>query len=504
LSLPRLLPVAAALLLAVAVALVSPRLVPYDMDEFAAYHPLGCHAFPASAKHNAFRESCGEYDLTPPLLGRALPLRSYTYIGSPPVALYYPLWRAIGEPVSVRVQGALFLLASVALAGRLVGTTFPRALLALLVFPALPGAILFDTGPVGISLVLLLGALLLVDVRAPPSRAVGLCAGAGFLAFLGFWVKPVFAWALPALALRAWRAPSRRGSPAWPRLLAFGLALAAPATVLLLSLTASGRPYLSVLRVADFSAAPEAAVAVASRLAAHLASGASVAPRVLTWPPSPVDLVPLAVAAAVLGLAMRERERRRAVLPWLGAALLTFAATVWSGRAGQAHHLAFSLVFLFLALAAALGPPPASRRLVVGAGLAALALAASLAARWPAVAVHPRSNHARDRLLAWVRASGRDRSSVQLHASWGTYYIAHLFGHESQIVLFSRKFGRDEELVRRARAIATGEKRTVLLLTCEPERVDPQVVESILGPPVATRRFDNWLALDYVPPLAAR
>lgn len=491
-------------LLVLGAALVSPRLIPFDMDEFAAYHPLGCHAFPLSAKHDEFRERCGEYDLTPPFLGRPLPLRSYTYIGSLPVAFFYPLWRVIHAPVSVRIQGALFLLAIAALGARVAGTSFPRSLLALLVFPALPGAIVVDTGPVGLSLVLLLGALLLLRGReeSPGRPAVISAAVAGVLAFLGFWVKPVFAWCVPALALWTWGSQVRRASSPRARILAFGLALALPAAWLMLSRTSSGRPYLDVLRVADFSAEPEVAGVVASRLAGHLASGASLAPRVLTWPASPLDRLPLAVGAALLGYGLLKCERRRGVLLWLGAAALTFGVTVWSGRAGPAHHLAFSLVFVFLAMATALGPPPGARGLVVGTGLALLVLAISLAWRYQAVETHPRSNHARDRLLTWIRATGRDRTAVQLHASWGTYYIAHLFGHPRQVVLFSKKFARDEDHLSRARAIASAERRILLLITCEPERMDWAVVERVLGRPAASHRFGNWLAFDYVLPVA--
>lgn len=505
-KLRRLLPSVAIVLLVLAAALVSPQYIPYDMDEFAAYHPIGCGAFPSSAKHDVFRERCGEYDLTPPLLGRPLPLRSYTYIGSLPVAVFYPFWRTLRSPVSVRLQGALFLLVIAALASRLVSTSFPRGVLALLVFPALPGAIVVDTGPVGISLLLLLCALLLLgrSAREAGPRALRWAAGAGALAFLGFWVKPVFAWSFPALALWIWRTHARRGRALWQPAVAFGLALALPAAWLMLSRTASGKPYLDVLRVADFSAEPEVAGVVASRLVGHLASGASLAPRVLTWPPSPLDRLPLAVGAVLLGCGLVRRDRRSAVLLWLGAAALTFGVTVWSGRAGPAHHLAFSLLFVFLALATALGPPPAARGLALGTGLALLLLATSLAWRFPEVEVHPRSNHARDRLLAWVRATGRDRMAVQLHASWGTYYIAHLFGHPHQIVLFSKKFARDEAHLTEARAIAEAERRPLLLITCEPERMDWAVLDKVLGRPDASHRFDNWLAFDYVLPVGKR
>ena len=68
-----------------AAAALSPRAVPFDMDEFAAYHALGCAAYPLSRQLNVYRERCADDDLVPPLVSRPLPLRSYLYIGSLPV-----------------------------------------------------------------------------------------------------------------------------------------------------------------------------------------------------------------------------------------------------------------------------------------------------------------------------------------------------------------------------------------------------------------------------------
>src|SRR5437867_1654254 len=78
---------------------------------------------------------------------------------------------------------------------------FGTMLLAAFIFPLFPGAFLVDTGPVGISLVLLAAVLLLVGAaaRAETTRRAWLpAAAAGAIAFLGVWVKLNFAWLLPA------------------------------------------------------------------------------------------------------------------------------------------------------------------------------------------------------------------------------------------------------------------------------------------------------------------
>jgi hypothetical protein len=332
---------------------------------------------------------------------------------------------------------------------------------------------------------------------------VALATAAGFACFLGVWIKLVFAWCLPAVtAALAWRLfwgkearvepPSRAASA----LAAFLAALLVPTAWLLLSLTAEGTPYYEVLRTGRFSLEGEALGTVASNLAAYLVNGSAVVSRSMTWPWSPLDLLPLLLAAAILAAGLAG-PRRRVVASWLGGAVLTFAVTAISGRAQAAHHFVFSLFFLVLALASALGPPGGNRGLVRASGALVLFFGASLLWRGPAVLVNPKSNLAKDQLLAWVREGGLDRRTVELHASWGTYYIAHLFGDPGEIVLFSRKFARDPHYLAEARAVAEKEGRGILLITGEPERLELEVVEGVLGPPLATRRFQNWWAFEY-------
>jgi hypothetical protein len=183
---------------------------------------------------------------------------------------------------------------------------------------------------------------------------------------------------------------------------------------------------------------------------------------------------------------------------WLAAALLTFGGTVLSGRALAGHHLAFTLGFLFLALGAAISVLP--RPGVAAAGAAIALFWGSLAVRAPRARVEPHSNAAKDELLSWIRAEGLDRRTVQLHASWGTYYIAHLFGAPEEIVLFSRKFAREGDYLEAARGLAEAEGRGLVLIACEPERVRTDVIEAILGPPAAERGFGNWRVIEYRPP----
>ncbi|PYQ00820.1 MAG: hypothetical protein DMF83_27230 [Acidobacteria bacterium] len=122
----------------------------------------------------------------------------------------------------------------------------------------------------------------------------------------------------------------------------------------------------------------------------------------------------------------------------------------------------------------------------------------SLVARWPAATIDPRDSLAKDRLLAFVRSSGLDRRSVQLHVSWGTYYIAHLFGARDQAVLFSRKFPDDPGMLAFARAAADARGRGVLVVTRRLDKLQTEAMGAVLGAPLVTHAFDDWWAVEYL------
>jgi hypothetical protein len=183
---------------------LSPRWVPFSMDEFVHFHALGCQVFPLEQASMPGLEACGSYDMRPPLLPWPLPLRSYRYIGSLPAWLFAPAWALARAPWVARVQGALCFLGSVALAAHLARARRSSALLAALLLPVYLGSFVVDIGPVGPSLLALLGALASLRralSRAAPGRAAAWGALAGLLVFAGIWTKLVFVWVLPGLVL---------------------------------------------------------------------------------------------------------------------------------------------------------------------------------------------------------------------------------------------------------------------------------------------------------------
>lgn len=499
---------AGATLLLVA-AWLSPRAIPYNMDEFVHYHALGCATAELSRHLPLIRDGCGYYDLSLPFTFTPLPLRSYAYIGSLPSLPFYPLWRVVRDPVAARLQGAIFFLAWLWLATRLLRVRPVALVTASLVFPLFLATFVVDEGPVGLSALLFVGALLgarrTIDAGGG-RRAAAWAVLAGFLLFLGLWVKLVFAWWLPAVAVFALEEVRRRSVSTGEgvrrhtgAILAGLLALLLPTLVLLASVDRDGRPYAVAFRGSGVSTEPDAVEAVAIGLGRYVIDASLVAPRNLALPSWPVDALPVVLSAAILGLGLwRGTGGRREVAGWAALAALTFGLVASSRHSRWPHHFAFPLLLLVLALATALDRLRPRARLAV-ATLAVL-FWATLAVRLPAGSSPADSSAEKDQLLALVRTGGLDRESLQLHTSWGTYYIAQLFGDPGRLLVYMRGAPDDPRRLEEARALARARGRKVLLISARRwERVQTPAVEATLGRPVRTWRRGTWWAVEYDP-----
>jgi hypothetical protein len=372
--------VAAAVLL-LTVAWTSPRAIPFNMDEFVHYHALGCASAPRSRELPLIRDGCGYFDLRLPLAAAPLPLRAYSYIGSLPAVPFYPFWKV---------------LLWAALAARLLRVRVSAVVTAGLVFPVWLATFVVDEGPIGLSALLLLLALAVARraLATPrPGASAAWAAGSGLALFLGLWTKLVFAWWLPAFLVFAVEEARRRGlSPATlarrhaPTLLAGALAALLPTALLLASTDRDGRPYAAVLWRGNLSAEPGDVEAVAVRLVRYVTDGSLAAPRNLTLPSWPVDLLPLVLSVALLGVGWCWSGRRREIATWAGLSALTFAFVASSGYSRWPHHFAFPLLLLVFALALCVDRLPARWRF---ASVVVVALFwATLVVRLP-LAVYP-------------------------------------------------------------------------------------------------------------------
>ena len=491
-----------------AAAWLSPRVVPYNMDEFVHYHALGCADAPRARELPTIRDGCGYYDLRPPFTSTPLPLRSYLYIGSVPVAPFYPFWRLVRDPVAVRLAGAVCFLVCSVLAARLLGVSATSIATASLVFPVWVATFLVDEGPVGLSVTLLLLALLAIRraLAAPPSRdAAAWAVAAGGALFLGLWTKLVFAWWLPIVAVFVLEEARRQGlstaslvQSRRAALLAGALALGVPTLLLLASLDGNGRPYVEALRQGGLSTEPEDVEAVAVRLSAYVTDGSLVAPRNVLLDSSVLDVLPLVVSVGLLALAVARRARRREIATWALLAAATFAFVAASGHSRWPHHFAFPLLPLVLALALALDGLALRERLAAAALVAVFW--ASVGARLPAARVPGESSADKDRLLAFVRERGLDRQALQVHSSWGTYYIAQLFGDRERMLVYTRRIMDDPDRLRQMADLAREKGRPLLLVSSRRwERLHTPAVEAAFGPPQHTWQFGPWWAVEYQP-----
>jgi hypothetical protein len=491
----------------VAVAVSSPRVLPYNMDEFVHYHALGCATAPLGKDLPSFRDGCGLYDLRVPFTQTWLPLRSYYYIGSLPAAPFYPFWLLLHGPVAARVQGALYFVVFVLLAARLLRVRPVLVLLASVVFPVFTLAFFADQGPVGLSVVLLLVALLAVRrslVADGSGGAVAWSTVAGLVCFLGLWVKLIFAWWLPAVALFA-VAEGRRHHDGLSTvlrrvrfaLLGGALALLVPTLVLLSSVDVDGRSYGAALSRGRLSAEPAHLGAGAGRLSQYLTNASLLAPRNISLSPSALDVLPVALSALLLVMALSRRDPRRGeIAGWLLLGLFTFGLASTSAFTRWPHHFVFPALFLVLALARTLDLSGRSVRVV--AAVLVVLFWASLALRW-SNAVYPRdSSPGKDELLSFVRERGLDRDTLQVHASWGTYYLAQLFGDPERMVVFVKGIPDDRRQLKEVACLARERGRRLLLISSRRWlRIQTSLVDDVLGRPAQTWRFGGWWAVAY-------
>ena len=478
------------------------------MDEFVHYHALGCATAPLGRDLPAFRDGCGLYDLRLPLTTRPLPLRSYYYIGSLPVVPFYPFWKLLDDPVAARLQGALFLVIWAGLAAKLLRVRWTSVGLAALLFPSFAAGFMVDEGPVGLPAILLLSGLLCARRAFEIERraaAVAWAALAGFTCFLGLWTKLVFAcWALAIVVLVAVEGLRRHASPgallrARAPALAAGLAgFALPTLLLLASVDREGRPYAAALRRGRLTPSLTAVAERAAHLARDAFDASVLAPRNLTLPTSALDLVPPLAATLLLSWAVGRGLRRGEVLLWLGVSVPTLALIASSEFAQWPHHAHYPMLLLVLALALAIDGSGRAGRLAAAA--AAALLVTSLGARLPHATYPVESSPDKDRLLRFVRERQLDRTAFQAHTSWGTYYIAQLFGDPARQLVYIKGLSDDATQLAEVSRLAREAGRPVLLLSSRrKERLQTPAVDAILGPAGESWHFGSWAAVEYHP-----
>lgn len=518
-ALRRLLPELLVCVLVLAAAALSPRLWPYNMDEFSAYHVLGCLRSGLGLQYNDFDLGCRAFDLRLPGTSLWLPLRAYTYLGSAQSLFFLPFWALIRDPVAGRILGAVCLLLASWCIARLARVRWRHALLASLLLPVYAMAYPEETGSAALPVTVVLWVMLLMRRAVAATglwRQLGAGLAVGLTAFLGIYMKPVFLWTGPALLLWAvwiWREqlgdePASLRRVPWAAAASALVAVAVPLLLLLASTDREGHRYVDVMSSGGLTLSPRSILGSVRWLGSLVTDSALFNNRVLSIPGNLLlDAVPALLAAAVLGWALLRmpRVQRPQVQLFLAQAVVTFGVVCTNSSAWAPHHLVFALVFLVMALAGSL--QSLGERWPRAVGITALLCAAywaTLVARLPQAYIHRDTNFDKDRLVSFVRARGLDVNTVQLHSDWGTYYLSHTFGDARQLavtqLLYWHPRAEQRRDLGRVRDIALRLGRDVLLIGMEGTGAsrDPLVLE-MLGTPVEVYRFDTWTATRFRP-----
>jgi len=496
----------------VVVTFFSPRLLPYNMDEFISYHQLGCfyrHDTSQTVIDNLQIEGCHKYDLRLPHTSQELPLRSFGYVGSLPGLVYYPFFAIIHSPISERLQGLVFLLLACYLMARLLRVRYGHALLAVVLFPIFAFSFIADTGPVGLPIVLLLSTLLIIrrGFEATSKQTFGYLALAGFVSFLNFWIKPTFSWWLPVIFayLFFWPAfvhiKKRRkfdgalGSGF--RSLSFYLVGFLPLTLLLLAtVDRDGSFYLQYLQATNqhIRSLHELGVNV-RHLLPFFFNGNHISSVVVVIKSAWEDLIPVVLMGALIAWWAWGKTKDPRPLILLGCAFVTFwMDAIFGGR--LTHHAVLVVVFLVMAAAILLERLPIVPLLVVSLVVGGYWL--SIVARLPQAEVYANTNKAKDRFIRQIEPLG-NTSTAQVNFSWGTYYITDLFDPKNQETLyFNLDVSPINQVVPELHLLKNDGVKNILVVAEKDDytAVYPAVSKAF-GPSQRIYQQDNWSARLY-------
>lgn len=188
-----------ALIIGVIIVFIFSKIVPYHMDEFAAYHPIMCLYYKANLFNN-FRESCSAYNLNFINSGLILPLRANYYVGSFQAILYLPLFILWKSPLSARFLGYIFLLLQAIILGKIFKIKFEYLLGGFLIFFPYFFQHIVDTGPISYQTtsIFLIYFLILKWIK---NLKISYLIVITLLIFCGIFTKLSYFWLLPGLLL---------------------------------------------------------------------------------------------------------------------------------------------------------------------------------------------------------------------------------------------------------------------------------------------------------------
>ncbi|MEM2956213.1 MAG: hypothetical protein QW041_01385 [Candidatus Pacearchaeota archaeon] len=173
--------------------------VPYNMDEFAAYHLITCYAYKYNYL-NIFNEGCTAYFLNFLNTGLMLPLRTYFYMGSLPSLYYLPLFLIWKSPVSARFLGIIFLVIQSLILSTIFKIKTRYIFSGLILFFPYFFKHIVDPGLAGFQITAVF-LIVYLFIKWNEKFKITYLLLASVVIFLGIWTNLTFVWFIPSLII---------------------------------------------------------------------------------------------------------------------------------------------------------------------------------------------------------------------------------------------------------------------------------------------------------------
>lgn len=436
--------------------------VPLQDDELMHYRLLRCmQPGTAISPHD---DCTGFWDLNLFGTGLMLPLRVFWYSGVPPAFFYAPLYAVWHSYDSARFLGALFLLLQAWLLGRAYALRTWWAFGALLLFFPYAVQHLADTGPVGYAITSVYVLHALFRRWAAQGRLRWGMASAVVVA-LGIWIKLVYLWLVPGLAM-LWLLAMRDAPVARRTRMAVQAAMTTMlVALLLLPFLLSTDPYqpgrlvvLEQLTGAQtyglWHLLTHAADIPAFQLLAHPLAAVH---RLFVLPPaglfdgsiSLLLYVVTPLCAALIALCKRGPARHDALrsLWFLAAFWITMLCIARARQTWAMHHVILAFPFLILAVCELLSAVRkcgalARRRLTVFATLFAVANL-GLYAALPRMTPRSETDWSRTAVHKVLSSDVLSHRYIYVTLDLGMYFYQTTFGPWHQMSIFREPFHQE-------------------------------------------------------------
>jgi len=415
--------------------------VPINVDESIQYHPIACSAY-ENAKYHTFWNACdGSTYLS--FVGIHVP-RAYGYIGALSSYLYWPFFKLYPSILTQRVLGVCFLIGFLSLVSALEREArFSVLVIFGLSFP-LVYQLIADTGPVRFGLTMMAftpwSAKLILRTTYRAVRAL-LNVVLAVLLFLAVEDKPFFLYLIPSVAALTLAYTCDRNGTVLEDirhlLRRTWMCIAVFCGLLLMYFfgahTSSGDSYIVTL-VQSVKPTPVSSVFI--NIVSYMTNLSKFANMVYEARQFRLPNVTLSLMIWTWGSVFIARALmtapviRRKLLLTMAAFTLSILSMLVTRNAWAGHHFIYCFVLALLVVCQAMSCIEKNRALFIAAyAFVGVALATELPYLQPSLT----SSWGRYRVFDYLKRSDVATNYVIAHLSLGTYYVASLYGNETQL-----------------------------------------------------------------------